>query len=109
MTDISGELGGMVLTPAGNPYHLVADAFVSPTLTFTAQPGVEIRADGFFEIRIFGIVNITGVHFHSNQPVPSKGDWKGIFFENNDPTSDFDGNTIEDAEFGIWGYRDRWW
>lgn len=109
MTDISGELGGTVLTIAENPVHLVGDAVVSTALLFTAQPGVEILVDGFFEIRIFGIVDITGVHIHSNQPIPAKGDWKGIFFEHNDLATRFNANTVEDAEYGVWGYRERWW
>lgn len=101
MTDISGELGGLIIGPAGNPYHLIADARVSDGSTFSALPGTEIRADGFFEIRIAGIINFNEVLFTSNQPVPAKGDWKGIMFDRIDPSSVFANCSVNAAVFGV--------
>lgn len=102
MTDIAGELGGMSLTPAGNPYHLVDDAWVSFGTVFEAQPGTEIYVTGYYEIRIFGIIISHGTKYASAQPDPTKGDWAGIRFENLDPSSEFGANEVRDASYGLW-------
>lgn len=94
LTNISGELGGMTLTHAGNPYHLVGNAWVSTGLTFASQSGVIIKADGYFKITVNGIIQIVGTEMTSNQAVPAKGDWFGLDIQNWDPNSYINGGSI---------------
>lgn len=97
---MSGELGGMTLTPAGNPHYLVGDAWVSTGLTFVSQPGVVIKATGYFRITVNGIIKMTGTELTSAQVVPAKGDWYGLEIQYWDAQSTISGSTIHYATYG---------
>ena len=101
LTDLSGELGGMTLTPAGNPHYLIGDAWVSTGLTFIGQKGVTIKATGYFRITVNGIIQLSKVELTSDQAVPAQADWWGVDIETWDPTSDISDCTIHYAVFGL--------
>jgi hypothetical protein len=102
LTDLSGELGGMNLTHAGNPYHLVGDAWVSTGQTFASQSGVIIKADGYFKITVNGIIQIDGTLLTSNQAVPAPGNWFGFDIQSWNANSYIkNGSAILYATYGL--------
>lgn len=101
MTDISGELGGITLTPAGNPYKLIGDAWVSTGLTSTITEGTIIKATGYFRITVNGKVNWSGASFISDQVTAEPGDWWGIDIQHWDDQSQIEECTILDSTYPL--------
>jgi len=100
VTDLSGELGGLTLTHAGNPHYLIGDAWVSTGLTFITQSGVVIKATGYFKITVNGTIKMTETELTSNQAVPAKGDWYGLDIQHWDADCNISGSTIHYATYG---------
>ena len=101
MTDISGELGGTTLTPAGNPHYLIGDAVVSSGLTSIIQKGVIIKATGYYKITVKGIVQWSGAFLISNQATPKAGDWWGVDIQHWDDQSQIEESTILHTTYSL--------
>lgn len=101
MTNISGELGGITLTSAGNPYYLVGDAVVSSGLTSIIQKDVIIKATGYYKITVKGIVQWSGAFLISNQATPKAGDWWGVDIQHWDDQSQIEECTIWHSTYPV--------
>ncbi|MCP4598681.1 right-handed parallel beta-helix repeat-containing protein, partial [Neptuniibacter sp.] len=61
----------------------VGHVTVEEGVTLTIDPGVEVQFNGYYYLRIYGILDAQGtaadmITFTSNQPSPAAGDWSGI-------------------------------
>jgi len=77
---------GNRLEVAKSPYYLTYDVIIPETETLTIEPGVEIRVEGRYQIKVRGRLISGGepgrmVRFYSAASTPRKGDWIGLVFE----------------------------
>ncbi|MFH0901377.1 MAG: carboxypeptidase regulatory-like domain-containing protein [Pseudomonadota bacterium] len=84
---VSGVLvGSQVWTTKGSPYVVTGNTLVEADNYLAVGPGVEVRFDGFFLIRVDGRIVVVGadgadgaeVLFTSNRASPAPGDWRTI-------------------------------
>jgi len=74
-------------TKEGSPYIIKNDVIISPKVTLTIEPGVEIKFDGRYYMEIRGILKAVGAEkdtiiFSSNRLYPQKQDWIGTKLSN---------------------------
>jgi predicted transcriptional regulator len=85
-TDISGIISGNVTwTLDESPFIVKGNLLVENGATLTIEPGVEVRFDGEFYLKVQGALVALGnqthrIIFTSNKDEPSPGDWKSIEF-----------------------------
>ena len=83
-TDISGTISDNVeWTLAGAPYHLVGNTTVASGVTVTVRPGVEVIAQGNYQLTVQGRLRCFGLRhkpvvFKSTTPT-TPGSWAGIY------------------------------
>lgn len=94
-------------TMAYSPYIVTGNIIISDTITYkvvtlTIEPGVTVKFDGDYYIRVDGTLKAIGtiydhVTFTSNKVKPAKGDWGYIRFSANSTpaTLDADGRYID--------------
>ena len=87
-------------TVANSPYIITGNVLVEEDATLTIQPGVEVRFDGFYYIKVEGKLVAKGtqdqmINFTSNKTTPATMDWKEISFEVNGKESIFEFCRIE--------------
>ncbi len=83
-TDISGTISSDAeWTPAGAPYHLVGNTTIVSGVTVTVRPGVEVIAQGNYQLTVQGKLRCFGLRhkpvvFKSTTPT-TPGNWMGIY------------------------------
>jgi len=87
------DVGGLIDTDttwdlAGSPYIVVGNTLVSSGVSLTIEPGVEVRFNGFYYLRVEGNLQAKGtfdnkILFTSNLSPQQKRDWYGIAIINN--------------------------
>ena len=84
-------------TLANSPYIVTGNILVSQGVTLTIEPGVEIRFDGYYYLRVDGTLIADGtpedlIVFTSNKTNPAPGDWNTIRFANTSTPAVYDEN-----------------
>ena len=109
------EVSGVISTTttwalANSPYVVTGNILVSSNTTLTIEPGVQVKFDGFYYVRIDGTLIAIGttqnkIVFTSNKATPNPQDWRGIIFTGYSKNTLIDqsdnyisGNTIQYAE-----------
>ncbi len=99
-----------VLTKEQSPYVVKCHILVVQGKTLTIQPGVEIRFDGPYYLRVDGTLIADGtkdeiIHFTSNAKDPKPGDWRGVRFENSSVDwNGVSGSVVRNARFEYSGF-----
>ena len=81
---IKGALEGYLkMTAANSPYHIGANVAVDTNTILYIEPGVTIKFDGNYYLRVDGTMIANGtstnpITFTSNQATPAAGDWQYI-------------------------------
>ncbi|MDP2935063.1 MAG: NosD domain-containing protein, partial [Dehalococcoidia bacterium] len=122
-TNVSGIISSdTTWTRANSPYIVTGSILVSQGVTLTVAPGVTVKFDGNYNLRVDGTLRAigttyNGILFTSNRPSPSPGNWPHIELSSTSPPASFDelGNlaggsairfaTIEWADQGIYFYN----
>ena len=82
-----GFLAGVISTdtelPEGCDYIVTGNLLVPGGITLTINPGVRLRFDGLYYLKVEGQIIAIGVDgqrilFTSNKPIPVPGDWVGV-------------------------------
>jgi|GEM_PF-3252050 len=87
-TDVSGVISVDKWTLAESPYIVTGDATVEAGKTLTIDPGVVVKFNSGFSLKVLGNLTVSGtgtgvgsVIFTSAKSVPAAKDWGGIRFE----------------------------
>jgi len=89
----------------GSPFIITGNVTVNPAVKLTIQPGVEIKFDAFYQLRIDGTLDAQGAEgnlivFTSNRGTPAPQDWSDIYFS---PTSRNNIVRYAQIEYGKYG------
>jgi parallel beta-helix repeat protein len=112
-TNVSGTISSDTTWDlAGSPYIVVGLVTVQDAVTLTIDPGVEVRFNGYFSLKIEGNLTAIGtsgskIVFASNAPVPFPNDWNRIQV---DPTGHVEMSfcEISHSNIGIYLYISHW-
>lgn len=98
-TEVLGYVDTETWMLTESPYIVTGNVIVNPDGVLTIEPGVVIRFDGGYSLKVEGELVARGteaqpIRFTSNLPSPSPGDWGFILFADTstDATYDAEGN-----------------
>ncbi len=87
-TELRGDIGGRVITAAGNPWTMTCDVFIDPGETLTIEPGALLIVQGVYGMRVSGLIQADGATFIPEDSTNQAIDWLGIeLSEEADPLS----------------------
>ncbi len=108
-----GELRRRITIPrleaSKSPYYMSYDALLPRGQTLVVEPGVEVRVEGRYSLRVMGRLESAGtaaapVRFVSALPNPMPGSWIGILYNaenNNECDLNLTYTTISHARWGV--------
>ncbi|VAW49570.1 FIG00566442: hypothetical protein [hydrothermal vent metagenome] len=108
-TEVSGAItADTTWTLANSPYVVVNTVWVSSGAKLTIEPGVQVKFNGNYMLRVDGELDAQGtinnmIRFTSNQATPQAEDWQYIQ-PNSSEGSIIRYVVIEYAKFGIFSY-----
>jgi len=81
-----------IWTLTDSPFVVSKNITVSPSVTLTIEPGVEVRFGGEFSLIVMGSLSARGaenstITFTSNKDEPEAGDWDTIKFNGTEPST----------------------
>jgi len=81
-----------IWTLTDSPFVVSKNITVSPNVTLTIEPGVEVRFGGEFSLIVMGSLSARGaenstITFTSNKDEPEAGDWETIKFNGTEPST----------------------
>ena len=97
-TEVSGIIDAdTTWTLANSPYIVTGNILVSQGVTLTIEPGVEVRFDGYYYLRVDGALVADGmpgnpIVFTSNRTNPAPGDWNTVRFASTSTPAAYDEN-----------------
>ena len=106
--EVCGLIDQDTAWPQGFEYLITCDVLVAQDVLLEIKPGVKVKFDGNYKLRIDGMLIADGtedsrITFTGAKKFPSKGDWYGIEFKS---TSHEDSSiTYADIRFASYGIR----
>ena len=105
-TEINGTLNKDIIWERDRHYIVNGDITVPQNTSLTMSPGVLVRFDGRYKLKVEGTLQAVGeqenmIVFTSNRETPKKGDWNKLVFEGVDSTSVIKLCKIEWGNIGI--------
>ena len=106
------EMCGMIETdmvwPAGFTFLITCDLLVTDDTSLTIQPGVTVKFDGNYKLRVDGMLIADGtagepIVFTGAKAFPNKGDWYGIEFKSS--SHEDSSITYSEIKFASYGIR----
>ena len=77
-TELRGDIGGRVITAAGNPWTVTCDIFVDPGESLTIETGSLVVVQGVYGLRVSGLIQAEGATFITEDSTNQAIDWLGI-------------------------------
>jgi hypothetical protein len=105
-----GSVCSETWTAALSPYLVTCDLTVDSACLLTIEAGVEVRFSPGTRLTVAGALDVAGtgpapVQFTSDAPAPQAGDWGGLYFYGDGPSSVRDA-IITYADYGVYaGYN----
>lgn len=86
-----------------SPYILIGSPLVKQNCVLNVTDGTEVKAGGYFALKIDGMLSTNGATFSSLKSAPSSNDWIGIKFTSlTSPNSSIRNSRILNANRGIY-------